>query len=319
MKALVSTIRALRPPAAPHSPWTALALVALLLCWPALSGAAGETLRQAWDGHRERGAAAGLPEALEIRSREGAVEVSAEVLGVLPFPFETVAASLAEPADWCDFVPLHFNIKACAYGLDAGEPFLVLYSGRKGYGAAEDAYRFDYGFTPRSVEGAYVEVDLLAERGPLSTRDHRLRVEAIPVGDGTFIRFASSYAQSPISRAGTALYLGTLGRSKVGFTREAPLEPEAPAPVRGVRGIVERNGVRYYLALKAFLENRNGADEGRFEEGLRTWFDLAAQYPELYETSWEAYRETKRRERENQRQLQGALEKGGLSALPGTR
>jgi hypothetical protein len=273
----------------------------------------GESLRRAWEGHRERAAAAALPERLEIRSREGPNEVWAEVLGVLPVPFPTVAAALEAPGAWCDFVPLHFNIKACAAGSASGEPFLVLYSGRKGYGTAEDAYRFDYGFATRTAPGPYLEVELAAERGPMGTRNHRLRVEAMPVEGGTFVRFASSYAPSRISRAATALYLGTLGRGKVGFSREG----QPPAPVGGVRGIVERNAVRYYLALQSFLGTSHLGGEERFEAGLRAWFDLAARYPELYETSWETYRDTKLREREQQLQLQEALKTRGLSALPG--
>lgn len=295
--------------------WATAVLLALLACRPAAAAADGESLRRAWDGHRERAAAAALPEHLEIRSREGPAEVWAEVLGVPPVPFQEVAAALDAPSPWCDFVPLHFNIKACASGLASGEPFLVLYSGRKGFGTAEDAYRFDYGFAARTAPGPYLEVELRAERGPMGTRDHRLRVEAMPVEGGTFVRFASFYAPSWISRAATALYLSTLGRGKVGFTREG----EPPAPVGGVRGIVERNAVRYYLALQSFLGTLHLAGEERFEAGLRTWFDRAARYPELYETPWETYRDIKRREREHQLQLQRTLEAEGLPALPGAR
>ncbi|MFU8856444.1 MAG: hypothetical protein ACNA8S_05490 [Deferrisomatales bacterium] len=298
------------------TPATVLLLfLAGLLGGPAAAGDEEEGLRRAWDGHRERAAVAGLPERLEIRSREGPAEIWAEVLGVLPFPFEVVAAALEATVQWCDFVPLHFNIKACVYGLDPGEPFLVLYSGRKGYGTAEDAHRFDYGFAARVAPGPYLGVELRSQGGPMGTRDYHLRVEALPVEGGTFVRFGSSYGPSRTSRAATALYLGTLGRSKMGFSREG----EPPVPVRGVRGIVERNGVRYYLALQAFLHTLHLAGEERFESGVRTWFDLASQYPELHETSWETYRRTKRREREGQLELQRALEAGGLSALPGAR
>lgn len=308
-------------PAARRFPWSVAIVLALLIpsAHAEPGGGEGQGLRQAWEAHRGRESSGGFPEGLEIRSRTGPAEVWAEVLGFLPYPFDAVAGSLAAPADWCGFVPLHFNIKACAHGAGDGEPFLVLYSGRKGYEAAGDAYRFEYGFHARLVRGDWVQVELRAERGPLGTRDHRITVEALPVEGGTFVRVGTSHVPSALSRAATAVYVATLGRGKVGFTREPGGEALPPAPVGGMRGIVERNGVRYYLALSAFLGNRDAAPEDRFEAALRTWFDLAARYPELYETDWESYRETKRREREGRLELQRALEAGGLSALPGAR
>ena len=78
----------------------------------------------------------------------------------------------------------------------------------------------------------------------------------------------------------------------------------------GVRGIVERNAVRYYLALDALLRTRRLPPGKRFEARIQTWFDLAARYPPLREMEREQYLEIKRRERENRLRLQRALDEG---------
>ena len=42
--------------------------------------------------------------------------------------------------------------------------------------------------------------------------------------------------------------------------------------VRGVRGALERNTMRYYLALDAYLHALDSPAEQRFEQSLERWF-----------------------------------------------
>jgi hypothetical protein len=46
-------------------------------------------------------------------------------------------------------------------------------------------------------------------------------------------------------------YLATLGSSKVGFTVTRRQSNGQPEYIRGMRGLVERNAMRYYLAIDA--------------------------------------------------------------------
>ena len=75
--------------------------------------------------------------------------------------------------------------------------------------------------------------------------------------------------------------------------------------MEGVRGTIERNTMRYYLALQAVLETRDLPPDDRFEASIRSWFALTERYrPQLYEMEREEYLQAKRREHINQLRLQ---------------
>ena len=264
--------------------------------------------RTDWSG-ADRGGGTELPSGLRIVSEESETRVAAEVSGTLDHPFDAVARLLASPEDWCDIASLHLNTKACVHGARGGETILRLYSGRKHYQAPEEAFPLDYRFARGIVGEGYFAVTLSAPAGPLGTRDHRIEVEAGRAGDGTAVRFVCSYRPSVRSRWATALYLATLGRAKVGFSSDGHDERGDPVPVGGLRGVVERNAVRYFLAMQAFLETRGVPEPARFEALLGTWFDLAARYPPLHEVSREEYLAAKRREQQNRVALQSSLDR----------
>jgi hypothetical protein len=256
-----------------------------------------------------RGGVVELPSGLRVASEEEETRVAAEVEGTLDQPFDAVARLLASPEDWCDVASLHLNTKACVHSVREGEAILRLYSGRKYYQAPEEAFPLDYRFAPGAAAEGRFAVTLSAPEGPLGTRDHRIEVEAVRAEDGTAVRFLCSYRPSVRSRWATALYLATLGRTKVGFSSDGRDEHGDPVPVGGLRGVVERNAVRYVLAMEAFLETRGVPGPARFEAMLGTWFDLAARYPALQEVSREEYLAAKRLERENRVALQRALDR----------
>lgn len=266
----------------------------------------------------ERGAGgAPAPGGLVVRSGSSPELVWAEVAGTLGFPFGEVSQTLADPAAWCGFLALHLNTKACVHGSVDGQPLLVLYSGRKHYEPPKDAYRLNFRFdvTEDDVQG--VRVLLRAAEGPLGTEDHRIELQASPAPEGTTIRIHCSYVPSLLSRMSTRVYLATLGRGKVGFSQIVDPDTGKNQPVGGVQGIIERNAVRYYLALEVYLETRRVPPEDRFEQRLRTWFERTQRYPQLEELSREEYLESKRREHENQLELQRKVETEGPEALPG--
>lgn len=256
-----------------------------------------------------RGGVVELPSGLRVASEEEETRVAAEVEGTLDQPFDAVARLLASPEDWCDVAFLHLNTKACVHGVREGETILRLYSGRKHYQAPEEAFPLDYRFAPGPVAENSFRVTLRAPEGPMGTRDHRIEVEAVRAGDGTEVRFVCSYRPSVRSRWATALYLATLGRAKVGFSSDGNDERGNPVPVGGLRGVVERNAVRYFLAMEAFLATRGVPEPEGFEVMLGTWFDLAARYPPLQELSREEYLAAKRRERENRLALQRSFDR----------
>jgi hypothetical protein len=65
------------------------------------------------------------------------------------------------------------------------------------------------------------------------------------------------------------VYFSTRGRDKVGFTW---IHDDPPYLVRGIRGALERNTMRYYLAMDAYLNVLSSPAPQRFELSLERWF-----------------------------------------------
>jgi hypothetical protein len=74
-------------------------------------------------------------------------------------------------------------------------------------------------------------------------------------------------------------------------------EDGRPRYIGGMRGVVERNTVRYYLAVQAWLAARELPREARIEQALRNWYALVERWPrQLHELSESRYLAMKRRE-----------------------
>jgi hypothetical protein len=245
---------------------------------------------------------------LQVRSEERGDLVIAEALGIMDHPPQAFREAVTEPAPWCDFIPLNLNIKACTIRWDGKEPRLTLYIGGKGYLAPEWASQQPYRFTVRARESEYMSVSLSALQGFMGTKTHQLDFETASVAEKTMVALRSSYEQSAASKLATAIYLATLGRDKVGFSRER-VGPDGQANfVKGAQGIIERNLMRYYLILKAFLDTQKLPGNRRFDTLISAFYDLMERYPaQLHEMERAEYLDVKRRERQNQVRLQQAL------------
>ena len=137
-----------------------------------------------------------------------------------------------------------------------------------------------------------------ADEGPLGTRNYRIVLEAVPAEGGqTFIRFSYSYSYGMVGRLAMQSYLGTIGRNKVGFTVLGTDADGQPRYIGGMRGVVERNTMRYYLAIEAFLGALSAPPQARVEKSLNDWFAAIERYPrQLHEMERGDYLDMKRRE-----------------------
>ena len=89
-------------------------------------------------------------------------------------------------------------------------------------------------------------------------------------------------------------YLATVGSDKVGFTTSGTDAQGQPDYVGGVRGVVERNTMRYYLAIDAYLD-APGAQNRDKRAGL--WFDSTERYArQLHELDRSEYLGMKQKE-----------------------
>jgi hypothetical protein len=253
----------------------------------------------------------GVP--LHVQSAVRDDQVSAEVSGIIEHPFEAVQAALSSPAFWCDFAPLHPNVKGCTFQRPAHETLLTFYIGRRAYQSPEDASPQVYTFAVDAGEPGFLSVALSAPNGIFGTTAHRFQLEAAGTESWTVVTLRSSYVSSVVTRALTTVYLATAGRHKVGFSRADVGADGPPQYVKGFRGLVERNAMRYYLAFEAFLDLQSVPAPQRFEAGITAVYDSMEQYPtQLHEMERAEYLAAKRRERENQLRLQQNLPVAGL-------
>jgi hypothetical protein len=252
----------------------------------------------------------GVP--LRVRSEVRSDQVIAEVHGIIEHPFEAVRTALSTPASWCEFAPLHLNVKACTYQIQSQETLLTLYVGRRRYKNPETASSQSYQFAVDTKEAGFLSVDLSAPEGLFGTSAHRILVEAAGAEDRTVIALSLSYVPSALTRLMTTIYLETAARNRVGFTREDTDPTGSPRYVKGFTGLVERSAMRYYLAFKAYLDVQSVPATHRFESCINAAYDLFERYPtQLRDLGKAEYLDVKRREREDQLRLQQKLDAAG--------
>ena len=258
----------------------------------------------------------GLP--LSVQSEDRDDQVSAEVYGIIEHPVETVKAALSSPASWCEFAPLHLNVKACTFQTQSHETFLTLYLGQKYYQTPERASSQVYQFAVHALEPDFMSVGLSAPKGLFGTTAHRFELEAAGVDGRTVVALRSSYVPSVVTKVMTAIYLATVGRNRVGFSREETGPATSPRYVKGFKGLVERSAMRYYLAFEAFLDYESLPIAQRFEASINAVYDLMDHYPtQLHDMEKAEYLDAKRRERENTLRLQRTLDAATLRSNGG--
>ncbi|HYG13756.1 MAG TPA: hypothetical protein VD885_06390 [Methylophilaceae bacterium] len=279
------------------------ALFALLLCLacvPVLAGP-GDDLRARYDaltGKLQQNQF-GAPLHLDSSANEG--HVSGDIYARIDQPFSKVQAALADPvqgpAHWCDVLILHINTKSCRAVRNDDGATLTVHIGSKEEQALDNAFpvRFDY----RTIAATehYFRIELSAEDGPLSTSDYRITIEAVPLDDHrTFLHFRYAYAYGLAGRLAMKTYLATVGRDKVGFTITGHEAGKAQY-IGGMLGIIERNTMRYYLAIVAYLDALAAPPAQRLEARLRNWYAGTERYArQLHEVGREDYLQMKREE-----------------------
>jgi len=225
---------------------------------------------------------------LALESSEAADRLSGDVYALVNHPFARVSGALREPAAWCQVLMLHLNTKHCA--VKGGGATLAVAIGRKFDQPLTDAQTIAFAYTPGKADANYLNVRLSADTGPLSTRDYSIVFEAAPADGGkTAIHLRYAYAYGTAARLAMKGYLATLGSDKVGFTPAGQ-----GGYIGGVRGVVERNTMRYYLAIDSYLD---APGAGQLEQRLGAWFDATEQYArQLHEVEKSEYLTMKRHE-----------------------
>lgn len=230
---------------------------------------------------------------LHLVSQEGHRDLNGDVYGIVDHPFERVSAALADAANWCHILILPFNTKHCT--VENGQK-LTLYVGRKNHEPIERAYRLDFTFHPMSRNADYLKRVLKSESGPLGTRNYVITLEATPLdGRRSLIHLSYSYAYGTISKLAMQTYLATVGSGKVGFSMTD--EDGIRKLVGGMRGVMERNTMRYFLAIEAYLNSLSAPPVQQLEKRLNEWYTYSEKYrKQLWEMDRGDYLTMKRAE-----------------------
>jgi hypothetical protein len=234
----------------------------------------------------------GRPLALESTQSGNLVQGAA--YAVVDHPFTELRDGLRGPRQWCGLLILHLNVKDCRAAPEGGG--LALFIGRKRPEPPQHAQRLDFAYRAVADAPDYVETIMRADRGPAGTHAYRIRLEAVPLDTRhSFVALSYSYAYGIAARIAVNAYLATVGAGKVGFTILGKQADGGPQYVGGLRGIVERNVMRYYLAIEAHLGALSAPPDARAETSMRNWFAATERYPlQLHEVGRSDYLAMKR-------------------------
>ena len=270
------------------------------------AAAAGPTgpaaLRDAFERARAAPQAAVFDRPIVLQSTQTSGALQGDVFALVDFPFAVVRQSLAQPAVWCDILILHLNVKYCRASVGVGQTLLQAAAGRKIDEPLADVYWLRFDYRVASDRDDYLDVELLAPSGPLGTSNYHIAVEATSYApERTLLHMTYAYDSGLAARIGMQAYLATAGHDKVGFSREADAPGGTPHRVGGLRGVLERNTMRYYLAIEAYLGALAVPAEQRPEKRLQDWFTATEHYPQqLHEIDRDAYLQMKRHELQRQ-------------------
>lgn len=225
--------------------------------------------------------------------------VSGDIHALLDAPFEAVGTALANPIEWCGIMILHVNNKACQVSTGLPGKVLELWIGAKEATPLADASRLSLAFHAVSRTPDYLRVNLTAAEGPMGTRDYRILLEAIPLEGGrSFLHLTYAYGYGLLGEIALRTYLATTGRDKVGFTHLQPRPGDTAGDVHyiaGLRGLAERNTMRYYLAIESYLGALSVPPAARFEKRIRDWYAATEHFPrQLHEVGQAEYLDMKR-------------------------
>jgi hypothetical protein len=243
------------------------------------------------------------PLLLESMQSDGTLK--GDIHAIIAHPFGVVRLALVRADNWCDILMLHLNVKGCRARGTGSDSVVSVFIGRKVAQPLADAYHVDFNYRVAAGDSDYLQVLLDADAGPLGTRNYRIALEVVPLDAGrSFVYMTYSYSYGLAATLAMKAYLGTTGRGKVGFSIVGHRPDGAPIYIEGERGVVERNTMRYYLAIEAYLGAHGLLPAQQAERRLRDWFDAIERYPrQLHELERDEYLRMKRAELARQRTI----------------
>ncbi len=242
------------------------------------------------------GSARPLAPGVYLESAEETRRARGEVLARLDLPYATAIAALSDAQAWCRLLMLHPNIKHClpssgsGVGNSSGTLLeLTMAAQRDGLFGQEHPLQLTWNTVVR--DNSHLVVELMAEHGPMGTRDYRIGFELAPLETGTSVMrlvYSSAFTATGLWMA--QAYVATVARQRVGFTVVDADAQGRPVYVRGVRAAIERNTMRFHLAVQSWLAVQPLPPEQRVARAIEAWFDASERHAtQLHEVEREEF------------------------------
>ena len=281
----------------------AVLLVTAIAAWAGVpSSGNAAALRAQYALMQDRLIANEFAQPLVLESQETAHRGQGDIHALVDFPFAIVASTLREARRWCDILSLHLNVKYCRAEAGDTSGALAVELGRKYPESLDPRRRVIFSQEVLAETADYFATRLTAESGPYHTSDYAIMLEAIPMPHGrSFLHLSFAYGFDARSALAMRAYLATAGSGKIGFTVVGTLPDGAPAYVGDMRGLLERNAMRYYLAINTNLDSLSSPPPERLERRLHEWYAATERYSlQLHELDEGSYLAMKRDEYERQ-------------------
>ena len=233
-----------------------------------------------------------LAPGLYLQSTVTDLHAQGQVLARLPMPLTQARAALRSPQSWCLLLMLHPNVWGCEVP-DAvqGQTTLQMLMGQQRVAVIGSTHRLTLAWKLARDDETGLALELMAEQGPMGTRDYRIaaRIEALDEAHSALeLRYSSAFTRTGLWLA--ELYVNTAGRHRVGFTVDSYDARGQPVLVRGLRGSVERNTMRFHLAVQSWLGVQSLPPAQRIPRALQAWFDGSEQHAaQLHEVERDEY------------------------------
>jgi hypothetical protein len=239
------------------------------------------------------------PMVIESNQTDG--DLKGDVFSVVDWPHALVQTALQGTDHWCDLLMVHLLVKDCRAGTTQ-PPTISLAVARTWDQPLSAAHRIEFHYKTVAATADYLHVQLNADAGPMGTKNYRLMLEAVPLdARRTFIHMSYAYGYGFAARLAMEGYLATIGRNKVGFSITGRGSDGKPVYMGNVRGVVERNTMRYYLAIEAYLGALGLPPAEQSERRMHDWYASIERYPvQLHELERNQYLEMKRKEVQRQ-------------------
>ena len=244
----------------------------------------GASLKQQYEEIRAQLDKSAFGRPLHLDSSDANGKMRGDVYAVLDHPFKKVSDGLGSARQWCEVLVLPFNVQKC----ESDGKGLKLYVGRKPDAPIEEATQLDFSYSTAARTADHLLVKLAAPSGPAGTKDYVITFAATPLDEKrTVVHMHYGYSTGAMSQLAMKTYLSTSGAEKVGFSSENG------KLVGGTRGIMERNTMRYFLAIDAYLDALGQPKRARLEKWHAGTERYSKQLAEMPKAQYLALKEGK--------------------------